>query len=83
MSRVRTKELLTKKKRKEQEISAILANCYQLYLPSSLFLGSRNVRVQSPSFPRRKDSRISVITTSSVDLVVVAWGFVLFCFFFP
>lgn len=78
MSRARTKELLTKEKREEQEISAIVENCYQLYLPSSLFLGSRNVRMQSPRFARHKDSRISVTNTSSVDLVVVVGGSALF-----
>lgn len=74
MSRARTKELLTKKKREEQEISAIVENCYQLYLPSSLFLGSGNVRMQSPRFPRHAASRISVTNASSVDLVVVMGG---------
>lgn len=80
MSRVGTKELLTKKKRKEQENSAIVENCYQLCLPSSLFLGSRNVRMQSPGFPGREGSRILVISTSSVDLVLGCMGlcFVIF-----
>lgn len=70
MSRVRTKELLAKKKRKEQGISPILENCYQLYLPSSLFLCSRDVRMQSAGLSRHESSRTSGLNTSRVDLVV-------------
>lgn len=77
MSRVRTKELLMKKKIKEQEIPAILENCYHLYLPSRLFVGSRSVRMQSPSVLRPRGSRSSAVNASSVDPVIVGGVFVL------
>lgn len=41
-----------------------------MYLPSSLFLCSRDVRMQSAGLSRHESSRTSGLNTSSVDLVV-------------